>query len=225
MAGRFSALEKALGYAFKRASLLEEALTHSSAANSVQPSYERLEFLGDRVLSLAVAELLFESFPNEAEGELARRHAVLARRDTVARVALGLDLGKLIDMAKSDEDSGGRANPTTLGDAMEAVIGALYLDGGLPPARDFVRHAWQPLMSEDLTPPKDAKTALQEWTQARGLGLPTYSVAERTGPAHDPKFVIEASVGGHGSARGEGGSKRMAEQAAAQLLLERLSHG
>jgi ribonuclease-3 len=225
MAGRLEALEQALGHRFKRRDVLDEALTHASAAGSGHPSLERLEFLGDRILSLALAELLFETFPAEAEGELARRHAALARRDTVARVARSLDLGKLIEMAKGEEEAGGRANPTTLGDAMEAVLGALYLDGGFAPARQFVRQAWAPLMGEDLTPPKDAKTALQEWTQGRGLGLPVYSIAQRSGPAHDPRFVVEASIAGHGSAQGEGGSKRIAEQAAAQLLLERLSHG
>ncbi len=218
-------LQDKLDYRFSRPELLDEALCHSSLAMTQAeptPSNERLEFLGDRVLGVVVAQLLFERFPGENEGALARRHAELVRKETLARVAESLDLGLHLRIARSEEETGGRSNPAILADACEAVIAALYLDGGFDAAARFVRGRWAPLMEEDLTPPKDAKTALQEWAQGRGMPLPDYRETGREGPPHAPTFRIEVSLPGEESAVAEGGSKRAAEQAAAQLLLERL---
>jgi len=213
-----AALESALGHRFQRPDLLDRALIHASA--DAQGGYERLEFLGDRVLALVVATMLYESYPHEPEGALARRHAVLVKRDTIARVARAIGLGDHLILAKGEDDSGGRANPTTLGDAFEAVLGALYLDGGLAVADPFIRRHWTGLMGEDLAPPKDFKTRLQEWSQGRGIGLPRYDVVEQSGPPHDPQFVVEVHLPGQPLARGTGNTKRVAEQAAAQALME-----
>jgi ribonuclease-3 len=197
-------------------------MTHSSAAGhrrGADDSYERLEFLGDRVLGLIVADLLYRSFSTESEGALARRHADLVRREALARVAGELALGEFLVLAKSEEDAGGRNNPALQADACEALIGALYLDGGLAAARTFVERHWRPLLAASEKPPQDPKTALQEWAQARGLALPVYRELDRTGPPHDPVFVIEASVAGYPPEVGEGRSKRLAEREAAERLL------
>ena len=178
---RLTTVSRALAYQFRRPDLLEEALTHSSAsptrgsrsgggASPTEPAkyryaYERLEFLGDRVLGLVVAEMLFDQFPTENEGALARRHAALVRREALARVAIILGLDGALIMSKGEEESGGRRNPAMLADACEAVLGAVYGDGGLEPAGAIIRRHWEPLMAEAATPPKDAKTALQEWAQ------------------------------------------------------------
>ena len=204
-------LEHLLGHRFARPELLEEALTHPSAP---QRSYERMEFLGDRVLGLAVAELLFHRFPQESEGKIARRHAKLASREALAAVACALDLQSFLRIA-----GGTRASDTILADCCEAVLGALYLDGGWEPARRFVAQAWENLIAADLAPPSDAKTALQEWAQGRGLPLPAYREVGRTGPAHAPEFVVEVSLAGRAPSRGAGRSKREAERAAAEAML------
>lgn len=222
----FAELESALGHTFARSELLTQALTHPSMQQGRRPKasapYERLEFLGDRVLGLAVAEMLYKAFPDEAEGALARRHAALVRREAAARVAQGLGLDRLLVMAKGDEETGGRANGGILGDACEAVIGALYLDAGFETAAAFVRARWAPLMAEAAAPPKDAKTALQEWAQGRGLSLPVYTVTGSEGPPHDPVFRVEVTIEGAGRAEGRGSSKRAAEQAAAAQLLQQV---
>ncbi len=213
-------LSDRLGHVFADAALLEEALTHPSAVSRErQRSYERLEFLGDRVLGLVLAELLFARFPDEPEGALAKRFAVLAQRETLTEVALSLSLGPELTLAASEEMSGGRDNPTTLGDALEALIGALYLDGGLAPAARLIRHFWEPLLEREVEPPQDAKTALQEWAQARGLALPRYREIERSGPPHEPVFTIEVGLAGLPPAIGTGRSKRSAEREAAEMLL------
>ena len=221
-------LSERLGHVFAKPDLLQEALTHTSAGGrrGRQPlSYQRLEFLGDRVLGLIVAELLYRQFPGEAEGALARRLAALVREQTLAQVAEGLDLGVHLQLAKSEDEAGERQNPSLLADACEAVIGALYLDGGLAVARAFIEPRWLPLLAADLEPPQDAKTALQEWAQGRGLPLPDYRETGREGPDHDPRFTVAVSVAGHQPAQGEGRSKRAAEQAAAEQLLARLTAG
>jgi ribonuclease-3 len=228
-------LAAVLGHAFTRPDLLETAITHPSAtgrnrtrrvrrgtkpAGDVkQADNQRLEFLGDRVLGLIVAEMLFQSFPEEDEGALAKRLAALVRQDGLAQVAHGLGLGRFLVLSKGEEESGGRDNQATLADACEAIIGALYLDGGIDVARRFVERHWQPMMSADLAPPQDAKTALQEWAQAAGLSLPRYRVIRSEGPPHDPVFEVEATVEGYPSRSGTGRSKRAAEQAAATQLL------
>jgi ribonuclease-3 len=217
------ALAQKLGHRFQNATLLRQALTHPSAAGPRAPSYERLEFLGDRVVGLIIADLLFQRFPGEAEGALARRHAALVRRETLAEVAEALALGDHVIFARGEREAGTGDNPAILADAMEAVIGALYLDGGLAAARGFVVPFWTPLMEADGTPPQDAKTALQEWAQGRGLPLPTYREVDRQGPDHAPRFTVEAAVEGEAPARGRGSSKRLAEQAAAEDLLARVT--
>jgi ribonuclease-3 len=226
-------LAELLGYRFARPSLLREALTHPSALprrpggrrGDGAERYERLEFLGDRVLGLVIADLLFRVFPHESEGELAKRLATLVQRDSLARVATAIGLGPLLTLSRGEAEGGGRANPTLLADACEAVIAALYLDGGLPAAAAFVARHWQPLIEEDARPPQDAKTSLQEWTQAKSLGLPEYRTVRTEGPPHEPVFAVEVRIEGHAPVQGTGRSKRAAERAAAAALLESIGAG
>lgn len=208
----------ALGHTFKDAGLLEMALTHPSIGK--MQSNQRLEFLGDAVLGTVVAKLLYEMYPSEPEGELARRHAALVRGETLTQVARDLGLGEELKIAASEAKAGGRDNPSNLEDALEAVIGALYLDGGMQAAENFILPRWKTLAENTLTPPKDAKTALQEWAQARGLPVPTYTLKTSTGPAHAPQFTIEVTVQGYPPAEAEAPSKRAAEQLAAEALLK-----
>ncbi|HEY7687176.1 MAG TPA: ribonuclease III [Dongiaceae bacterium] len=228
-AGSFDSLAETLGHRFLRPELLAEALTHASAATRParggEFSNERLEFLGDRVLALVIAEMLFETFGRETEGALARRLAALTRKEALAEVGAALDLGRHLQMSRSEADGGGRSHPGMLADACEAVIGALYLDGGLPAADRMIRRCWAPLIGADSHPPQDAKTALQEWAQARGLPLPIYRVLETQGPAHSPLFNVEVRVEGWAPAAGSGRSKRAAEQEAATALLKGLQSG
>jgi len=221
MNGKAESLEQALGHRFARPGLLGLALTHSSAPSDGR-SNQRLEFLGDRVLGLVVAQALYERFPDEDEGALAPRLAALVRRDALARVARDIGLGLHVVMAQGEEESGGRHNPGILADTCEAVPAALYLDGGMETARGFIRRHWLALMEEDSSPPKDSKTELQEWAQARGLALPAYTETGREGPAHAPVFSLQVSVEGIDPAAATGPSKRAAEQAAAAALLERI---
>lgn len=207
---------------FENSKILQRALTHGSAAAHASESYERLEFLGDRVLSLVVVDMLFEQFPDEAEGELARRSAALVRRETLADVASDIGLGDHIVMSASEAAAGGRENPSLLADVCESVIGALYLDGGLPAAATFIREHWRERMKSPDRPPLDSKTALQEWAQGRGMPLPTYRIADRTGPDHAPTFKVEVTVGDGPPATGEGTTRRGAEQEAAGALLKEL---
>ena len=214
-----------LGHRFGRPALLEEALTHRSAAGMRTGNtrgYERLEFLGDRVLSLVIADLLLSRFPNESEGQLSRRHSALVRRASLVRVAIEIDLGCFLRMSKGEDDAGARAAPALLADACEAVIAALYLDGGLSTAAKFIEVNWTPLVAEQLSPPRDAKTALQEWAQGHGRPLPVYRTVHTEGPAHEPRFSVEVEVEGAGPMLAEGPSKRAAEQAAAAALLHRI---
>ncbi len=219
-----SDLAARLGHAFADPGHLARALTHSSRAGGGVESYERLEFLGDRVLGCLVAELLYRRFPHENEGALGKRFAALVRRETLAEVAGpgGLDLGPHLRLSRGEEESGGRENPATLSDACEAVIAALYLDGGLEAARRLVEPIWAPLLEADLTPPQDAKTRLQEWAQGLGLPLPCYEEVARSGPDHAPVFTLRVTLGDGRSAEAEGRSKRAAEQAAAAALLAEL---
>ena len=225
MGERLERLEKTLGHRFSQPQLLRQALTHSSTARDRAGrgvTNERLEFLGDRVLGLAVADLLCERFPGEEEGALAKRFTALARREALARVAADIGLARHIVLAPGEEEAGGRDNPNLLADTCEAVIAALFLDGGWQAAAGFVRARWEPLMAEDVEPPVDAKTALQEWAQGQGLALPAYDVVERQGPAHAPTFDVEVRVHGREPARAAGSSKRAAEQGAAEAMLDAL---
>jgi ribonuclease III len=222
-AGSLDKLETALGHRFTNPDLLRQALTHASAAtHSREPSNERLEFLGDRVLGLVMARLLHDEFTDEEEGDLARRFAFLVRRDALADVAARIDLADHVAVSAGEEGAGGRDNPALLADACEAVIAALYLDGGLAVAEVFIHRQWRSLIDADPTPPQDSKTALQEWAQARGLALPAYRELDREGPAHAPQFRVEVSVAGEAPESGTGGSKKAAETTAADVLLQRI---
>ncbi len=220
------ALSRALDHRFTDASLLREALTHPSTdpqdRGGARFGYERLEFLGDRVLGLVIADWLLERFPDEPEGSLARRHTALVRRETLAQVARAIGLGAHLILSPGEAEAGGRENDAILADACEAVIAALYLDGGLPAARDFIRGAFADAIERHERPPQDAKTALQEWAQARGLPLPDYRTVSRSGPDHRPVFEIEVSIAGHPPATASGASKRVAERQAAGRLLDTL---
>lgn len=220
----FAELEERLGHTFKKPRLLDRALSHRSAVATGQESYERLEFLGDRVLGLVIADMLLQRFPEDPEGHLSRRLNALVRRETLAEVAREVDVGPYIHLGQSEEGIGSE-NPTILADVCEAVIAALYRDGGMETARAFIMRYWSDRLDRDPTPPRDAKSGLQEWTMGRGLGLPKYEETGRTGPDHAPVFTILVSVVGHGSAEATGKSKRLAEQAAATELLARLSEG
>jgi len=212
--------ELAAALSFRNEDLLRQALSHPSTAAG--QLYERLEFLGDRVLGLVVADLLISRFPAESEGDLARRLASLVSRDSLVAVAHELNLGGYLLLGKGEEDSGGREKPATLADACEVLIGALYLDSGFDAARKFVTAHWTRLIEAATTPPQDAKTALQEWVQAAHKPLPVYRTLGTEGPAHDPIFCIEVEVTGIPPVSGRGSSKRAAEQAAAAALLRRL---
>ena len=212
-------LPAVLEHAFRDPGLLEEALTHGSAMGARGGDYQRLEFLGDRVLALVIAELLYKTYPQENEGKLALRYVALVRREALAEVAAKIGLGDHFILSHSEAESGGRKNPSLLADVCEAVIAALYLDGGLAPAAAFINRHWRPLMAREENPPTDAKTSLQEWLQGRGLPLPVYRIVGRTGPDHAPQFTIEVAAGNAPPVNGRGLSRRAAEQQAAAAIL------
>lgn len=206
-----------VGHRFANADLLKEALTHPSAvAGRSVESYERLEFLGDRVLALVVAEMLLAAFPGEPEGGLARRLVALVRREALTEVAEEIDLSRFLVLGPLRP--GDAAAITALGDGCEALIGALYLDGGLRAAKGFIRRYWGPRLASLTEAPLDAKTALQEWVQGRGQPLPSYSIVGQEGAAHRPTFTVSARLG-EAEATGSGSTRRAAEQAAAARLL------
>jgi ribonuclease-3 len=215
-----NALEHALGHSFANRNLLRQALTHSSAADKRLGDNQRLEFLGDRVLGLVVAEALLDRFPGEPEGAIAKRYAQLVRKEVLAEVAREIALDKHIVMAAAD--AAATAREGALADACEAVIAALFLDGGLAAARAFVMRHWDARAASAAAPPQDAKTTLQEWAQARGLALPAYGVEAQEGPDHRPHFVVSVRLADGTEAQASGPSKRAAEQAAASALLARL---
>jgi ribonuclease-3 len=219
-------LGQSLGHDFRDPTLLQRALTHASATGGDRATQERrrdnqrLEFLGDRVLGLVVAELLLERFPNEAEGAVAKRHAALVSRDQLAEVGRAIGLGEHLILGPGERD-GGQRKPAILADAMEAVIAALYLDGGLEAARACIDRLWGEAIAAARKPPRDAKSRLQEWAMAHGLALPTYTEVGREGPPHRPVFTVRAAVAGFEPEEATGRSKQAAEQAAAALLLQR----
>jgi ribonuclease III len=220
-----AALGEALGHRFEHPDVLLEALTHPSARSrkrTASRGYERLEFLGDRVLGLIIAELLWRRFPEEAEGALTRRHTSLVRRETLTSIAKEIGLGTHIVLSAGEETAGARANPSVLADVCEAIIAALYLDGGLPAARAFVERWWEQRLTKLGAPPRDPKTALQEWAQARGGKLPAYRTVATEGPAHRRIFTVTVSVDGLPPATASGSSKRAAETAAAAAALAAL---
>jgi ribonuclease-3 len=216
------ALQQRLGYEFADKGLLGRALTHSSAlgASDRAMSSQRLEFLGDRVLGLAVSELLMREFPQASEGELSRRLADLVRADTCAAVARAMELDAAIYHGAAKGTSA-KLTLTILADACEAVVGGVFLDGGYAPAADLVQRFWKERMLAPARPLRDPKTMLQEWAQGRGLPTPTYREVERSGPHHSPEFRISVALPDRAPAEGVGRTKRAAEQAAAAVMLER----
>jgi ribonuclease-3 len=208
------------------ADLIETALTHPSAASPARPDYQRLEFLGDRVLNLVIAEALTARFPDEDEGRLAPRLNALVRKEACAEVAAEIGLGDHLRMERSEARAGGRRRLTILGDAMEAVIAAVYLDGGLDAARETVLRFWTPrIAAQGAAAPAEPKSALQEWAAARGMPPPDYVEVARSGPPHAPVFTVEARLRDGAAAKASAGSKREAEKAAAAALLGELGHG
>jgi ribonuclease-3 len=211
-----------LGYRFVRPDLLTEAVTHASISSATRSDNQRLEFLGDRVLGLVMAEALLEDDIGASEGKLAPRFNALVRKETCAEIAMSLDLGKVLKLGRSEMMSGGRRKQALLGDAMEAVIAAVYRDGGFSAAKDLILNLWNSHIETVADDARDAKTALQEWAQARGLRPPSYVVVDRSGPDHAPLFTISAQLENGAEQSATAGSKRQAEQNAAQDLLAQL---
>lgn len=213
---------KRLGHEFGQPELLIQAMTHSSLSSATRGDNQRLEFLGDRVLGLAISDALYRKDTQAAEGLLAPRFNALVRKETCAEIAIGIGLGEALKMGRSEMLSGGRRKMAILGDAMEAVIGAVYLDAGFDVARDLVVRLWQKNIDNAAEDARDAKTTLQEWAQARKLPTPKYIETGRTGPDHAPIFTIEVSVETGQSASAQATSKRAASQEAAADLLRQL---
>ena len=217
-------IEQRIGHTFADPSLLATAFTHVSALKSARSradSYQRLEFLGDHVLGLIVSDMLYRAFPKADEGELSKRLADLVRREACADVAKALGLDEAIKLRSVGAGAGARLRNSVLGDICEAVIGAVFLDGGYAAAAEFVERNWTERMRKPVRPLRDPKTILQEWAQGKGLPTPVYREVERTGPHHDPQFRVAVELPGLAPAEGVGGSKRVAEKLAATALLKR----
>ena len=212
-----------LGHDFAHPELLVRALTHGSVASVTRPDNQRLEFLGDRVLGLTIAEALFRADKTASEGQLAPRYNALVRGETCAEIARAIGLGDVLKLGRSEMMSGGRRKEALLADAMEAVLAAIYLDAGFDKAQDVVLHLWANRLDNVEDDARDAKTALQEWAQAKGMTPPKYEVTGRDGPDHAPEFEITVTLdnGHRAKARGKG-TKRSIEQAAAGILLKEL---
>jgi ribonuclease-3 len=221
------ALEERIGYAFRDEKRLQRALTHASARGGRGADYQRLEFLGDRVLGLVIAEMLFQEYEAANEGELSLRLNALVNAETLAEIAEQIGLMDLVRAGGDIKTLAGRKRVNLRADVMEALIAALYLDGGFEVARDFVIRHWQPRSREAGAARRDPKTELQEWAHQVSGAAPIYSVESREGPDHDPVFTVSASVNGYAPVEGSGRSKREAEQAAATVLLlrEKVWHG
>ncbi|MET3892878.1 ribonuclease-3 [Bosea sp. OAE506] len=214
-------LQATLGHAFTDQGLLNTALTHMSAEGPRLQSYQRLEFLGDRVLGLCIADMLFVRYPTAAEGDMSRRLADLVRKETCAEVAIAWNLGAFMRLGEGEILGGARKNKAILADACEAIIGAVFIDGGYEAARGLVERAFGERLLKPVRPLRDAKTALQEWAQGQGYPTPTYSERGRSGPDHAPVFRVAARITGLVDAEAQGPSKRLAEQAAAEAFLRR----
>jgi ribonuclease-3 len=219
-----SELERILGHDFADRGLLEVALTHASVPRH-EDNYERLEFLGDRVLGLVIADQLYRAHPGETEGDLAKRLTMLVQQSALVAVAKEIRLAPFLRLSAGEAKAGGVPRDTILSDCLEAVIGAIYLDGGFEPARRFIETHWRPLLASHAAPPEDPKTRLQEVAQSRGLKLPEYRLLAKTGVDHQPVFDVEVVVGGMGRASASARSKRAAEKLAAQRLLAEIGEG
>ncbi|QDF38464.1 ribonuclease III [Bradyrhizobium symbiodeficiens] len=219
-----AALEARIGHSFADPNMLMQAITHVSALKSGRKrgdSYQRLEFLGDHVLGLVVSDMLYHAFPNADEGELSKRLAELVRKESCADVAKSLGLLDDIKLGSVGSSADARLRKSILGDICEAVIGAVFLDGGYAAASEFVKRNWTERMHKPRRPLRDPKTVLQEWAQGKGLPTPVYREVERTGPHHDPQFRVAVDLPGLAPAEGIGGSKRAAEKVAASVMIER----
>ncbi|RVV97480.1 ribonuclease III [Mesobaculum littorinae] len=223
LSAELSAFAGRLGHDFARPELLRRALTHSSISSLSRPDNQRLEFLGDRVLGLVMADALLRADRAAAEGLLAPRFNALVRKETCADIASQIGLGQVLKLGRSEQMSGGRRKAALLGDAMEAVIAAVYLDAGLDAARQVILRLWGSRIDTVEADARDPKTSLQEWAQGRGEPPPVYTETARTGPDHAPVFTIEARLAGGQTAVAEAGSKRAAEQAAARALLDKVT--
>ncbi|MDW3224584.1 MAG: ribonuclease III [Paracoccaceae bacterium] len=222
LSAELKSFQERLGHQFERPDLLAQAVTHASMSSANRDDNQRLEFLGDRVLGLVMAEALLALDKTAAEGQLAPRFNALVRKETCADVAREIDLGAVLRLGRSEMLSGGRRKQALLGDGIEAVIAAVYLDAGFEVAKDLILRLWGARVHEVEEDARDAKTALQEWAQARGLPPPAYIEVARTGPDHAPVFTIAAELETGQSQRATAGSKRQAEQAAAGNLLAEL---
>lgn len=211
-------LQTLIGYTFKEEKLLKLALTHSSAKK--KSNYERLEFLGDRVLGLIMAELIYHRFPEESEGDLGRRLAPLVQGATIAQVSAHINLSEFIILSEAERVAGGKTNDNIVSDVYEALLGALYLEGGLEPCRKLITQNWESVLDVMVRPPMHPKTEVQEWAQGRGLPLPLYEIVKQSGPDHAPVFEIELSVEGFGPVKAEGRSRQDAEKLAAGKFIE-----
>lgn len=220
-ADKYKKLQETLGCRIDSSPRIEAALTHSSTG--VEFNYERLEFLGDRVLGLVMAQILYDKFPDESEGGMAKRHAALVQGKTLAEIARAMDLGSIMILSDAERAAGGAENENILADGLEALFGALYLDAGLGACYKAIEKLWDNRVEVMSEAPQDSKTALQEWAQARGLPLPAYELVTREGPDHAPVFDIQVAVKGFPPQRASGSSIRAAEKEAARILLDHLT--
>ena len=211
-----------IGHEFAQPALLVRAVTHASLSSPTRPDNERLECLGDRILGLVMAEALLKADPNASEGQLAPRFNAMVRKETNADVAREIGLGEVLKLGRSEMMSGGRRRDALLGDAMEAVIAAVYMDAGFDAARALVLRLWGARLGGVAQDARDAKSSLQEWAQGRGMAPPAYVELERSGPDHQPIFTVEVRLENGEAERAEAGSKRIAEQMAAKALLARV---
>ncbi|OOY04780.1 ribonuclease III [Thioclava sp. F28-4] len=225
LSAEIKAFEQRLGHKFKRPELLARALTHSSISTPTRPDNQRLEFLGDRVLGLVMAEALFLGDRAASEGQMAPRFNALVRKEACADIARKIDLGAVLKLGRSEMMTGGRRKLALLGDAMEAVIAAVYLDGGFDAAKVLILRLWEDRLDSVEEDARDPKTALQEWAQARGLPPPHYEIIHRDGPDHAPNFTIEVRLENGARETAKAGSKRQGEMTAAKTLLKRLEEG
>lgn len=220
-------ISRVIDYEFKDSFVLKEALTHPSVnqrnSKNQTVNYERLEFLGDSILNMIISVMLFKLFPDEKEGALARRKTDLVCGHTIASIAQEIKLGDFIIMNNGERCNGGECNLKNLENALEALIGAIYIDGGFESVEKFITKYWEELARKTLNPPRDPKTLLQEWTQKNKLSLPEYELIKQDGPAHKPKFTMSVYVESYSIICAKAYSKRVAEQKAAELMLEMIN--
>ena len=222
LAADLQAFQTRLGHSFAKPDLLVQAVTHASLSSPTRPDNQRLEFLGDRVLGLVMAEALLGADTAAAEGQLAPRFNALVRKETCADVAREYGFGEVLKLGRSEMISGGRRKEALLGDALEAVIAAIYLDRGFDAAREVILRLWGSRITAVESDARDAKTSLQEWAQARAMAPPTYDEAARDGPDHQPIFTVRVTLADGKTETARAGSKRQAEQMAARALLARI---